>query len=321
MRRRLFKGAVLVGAIALVACASAYALKIEIDKTVVSATASISPRALPAKGNAPVNIEQRDPHQDHRRLGAADPEGTRLQVRQARLGRHQGPAGLQLAKLAETTTAAARKRCPGAIVGEGVGRAEVNLPGQAPVAVSSPLTFFNAPPDGGKPALIAHAYETVPAAKTILAPISIERISHGRYGYRVEIAVPEIAGGFGAATLAKATVGNDLETRRQDRRLRQRPLQRQAAPGPRHPHLHRRRLLPRHPRLTMHVAPAEASSLRSIGALMALFRRQQRRRRLGHGRRPGPACRRQLPTAGAALQPLRPDRVPGIFRNRRQGRR
>ena len=47
----------------------------------------------------------------------------------------------------------------------------------------------------------------MPAAQTILAPITIEQIDHGRYGYRAEIAVPEIAGGYGAATLAKATIG------------------------------------------------------------------------------------------------------------------
>ena len=42
--------------------------------------------------------------------------------------------------------------------------------------ISSPLSFFNAPPVGGKPSLIAHAYETVPAPKTLLVPIAIERI-------------------------------------------------------------------------------------------------------------------------------------------------
>ena len=93
------------------------------------------------------------------------------------------------------------------MVGEGIGRAVVTLPGQAPVAVSSPIVLFNAPPEGGKPSLIAHAYETVPAPKALLVPFSIESIKHSRYGYQVEIQMPKIADGYGAATLAKAKIG------------------------------------------------------------------------------------------------------------------
>lgn len=207
MKRTLLKIAGLAGTIALVAVASAYALKIEIDRTVVSATASISPRALPSSGNAPVEvgsvtrIKTTDGSQPPTlkqiiflfdKNGAIDTKG--LPVCTA-------------AKLAGTTPAVARKRCAGAVVGEGVGKAEVRLPGQAPVEMTSPLTFFNAPPEGGKPSLIAHAYETVPVPQTLLLPFSVERIHHGRYGFRVTIQLPEIAEGYGAATLAKATVG------------------------------------------------------------------------------------------------------------------
>jgi hypothetical protein len=91
--------------------------------------------------------------------------------------------------------------------GEGIGRAVVTLPGQTPIAVSSPIVLFNAPPQGGEPSLIAHAYETVPAPKALLVPFSIESIKHSRYGYQVEIPMPKIADGYGAATLAKAKIG------------------------------------------------------------------------------------------------------------------
>jgi hypothetical protein len=191
----------------LLACASAYALKIEIGKTVVSTTATIFPRALPAKRDVPVTvssitrIKTTDGSQPGKlsrlifgfdKNGAVDTKGLPVCTE---------------AKLAGTTSALARKRCPGAIVGEGVGKAEVRLPGLPPREISMPLTFFNAPPAGGNPALIAHAYETVPAPKTLLVPIAIERIHQGRYGYQVTVELPEIAGGYGAATLAKATIG------------------------------------------------------------------------------------------------------------------
>ena len=56
MRRTLPKAVLAAGAIVLIAAASAYALKSEIGKMRVSATATISPRSLPAQGGAPVEI-------------------------------------------------------------------------------------------------------------------------------------------------------------------------------------------------------------------------------------------------------------------------
>jgi hypothetical protein len=196
--------AVLAG---LLACANAYGLKSTIGPTVVSTTATIFPRALPAKEDVPVTVSSvtrikttdgSQPGKLSRLIFGFDKNGS------------VDTKGLPVcteAKLVGTTSTLARKRCPGAIVGEGVGKAEVRLPGQAPQEVSMPLTFFNAPPSGGNPTLIAHAYETVPAPKTLLVPIEIERIHQGRYGYQVTVELPEIAGGYGAATLAKATIG------------------------------------------------------------------------------------------------------------------
>ncbi len=207
MRRAPLKVAVAVGGLFLVACAGAYALTIEIDKLAVSATASISPRALPARGGVPVKLSSVT------RVKTSDgspPPAMREMVFAFDKHGSVDTKGLPVcteAKLTGTTPAQARKRCPGAIVGEGVGKAEVGLPGAAPVRISSPLTFFNAPPVGGRPSLIVHAYETVPAPQAILVPFSIERIHAGRYGFRVRIQVPPIAGGYGAPILAKATIG------------------------------------------------------------------------------------------------------------------
>jgi hypothetical protein len=201
------KALLAVGVIALFVGANAYAQKIEIGKMVVSATASISPRTLPARGGTPVDIASVT------RIKTTDSsQPPPLKQLIFLFDKHgfldtKGLPTCTLAKLANTTPALARKRCPGAIVGEGVGKADVRLPGQAPIAISTPLTFFNAPPQGGMPSLIAHGYETVPVPKTLLAPFSIERIHQGRYGFRVQIEMPEIAGGYGAATLAQATVG------------------------------------------------------------------------------------------------------------------
>lgn len=207
MRSAPLKALVAVAAIGLLACGSAYALRAEIGDTVLSATANVLPRELPGSRDAPAKLTSIT------RVGTKDgsmPPAIESLVFE--FDKHgsietRGLPVCTMAKLAETTPAEARKRCAGALVGKGSGKARVQLPGQAPVQISSPLSFFNAPPTGGKPTLIAHGRETLPTPKTLLVPIVIERVNHGRYGYRVEIELPPIADGFGAATLAEATLG------------------------------------------------------------------------------------------------------------------
>jgi hypothetical protein len=47
----------------------------------------------------------------------------------------------------------------------------------------------------------------VPAPKTLLVPIVIERAAKRRYGYHVRVEMPEVAGGYGVPILAEAKVG------------------------------------------------------------------------------------------------------------------
>jgi hypothetical protein len=207
MRRSLRRTLLAVGLFGLLACGSAYALTAEVGNTSVSVTAAIAPRVLPAHGNVPVTLESvtriktndgSQPPTLRQIVFSFDKNGT-IETK--------GLPVCTLAKLADTTPSEARKRCAGAIVGEGVGKAEVSLPGMAPTQISSPLTLFNAPPVGGRPSLIAHAYERIPSPQAVLVPFTIEKVKQGRYGFRATIEMPEIAGGFGAATLAKAKIG------------------------------------------------------------------------------------------------------------------
>jgi hypothetical protein len=195
------------GLLAVGVCASAYAITAEIGPVFVSATATLKPRELPAHGNAPVFLSSIT------RVGSKDGSTPpTLQTLLFQLDRNgtvdtKGLPTCTTAKLAGTTPAQARRRCAGALVGRGTGKALVTMPGRAPFTITSPLSFFNGPPAGGRPTLIAHAYETVPAANTLLVPITIEPVAKGRYGFRAEVQVPEIADGYGAATLAEAKIG------------------------------------------------------------------------------------------------------------------
>lgn len=191
----------------LAAAAGAHAVTAELGDEVISATASATPQALPARGGAPIHVSTTV--RVHNRDGSQPPALRTMTFLFDGTGSidARGVPVCTTAKLADTTSAQARKRCAGALVGKGTGKARVALPGRAPVEVSYPLSLFNGPRLHGMPSLIGHLRETVPAPKTVLIPIEIERVHRGRYGYRVEIQVPPIAEGYGSPTLADATLG------------------------------------------------------------------------------------------------------------------
>lgn len=207
MRKRFRRAAALGAALALGAGATAYAIVAEIGPTYVSSTVTMQPRELPKRGGAPVSLSSVT--RVGTRDGSTPPTLKTLQFLVDKHGFVNDRAFpvCTIARLEGTNTAQARRRCPGALVGRGVGKALVTMSGEAPRRISSALSFFNAPRSGGRPTLIAHGYETVPVPHTLLVPIAIERVGMGRYGFRVRIEMPPVAGGFGAPTLAEATIG------------------------------------------------------------------------------------------------------------------
>jgi hypothetical protein len=202
-----FRGTALAVALAIGTAATAYAIVAEIGPNYVSTTVTMQPRELPKRGGAPISLSSVT------RIGTRDGSTPpTLNTLQFLIDKHgfvddRAFPVCTMAKLEGTTPAEARKRCRGALVGKGVGKALVTMPGQKPFRISSPVSFFNAPRSGGRPTLIAHGYETVPAPRTLLVPIAIERVAKGRYGFRIRIQMPQIAGGFGVPTLAEATIG------------------------------------------------------------------------------------------------------------------
>lgn len=207
MRAPLRKVTILAALLTLAGAVSASGAESCFGPLCVSTTATMQPRELPRRGNAPITLTSitRIKTKD----GSTPPS---LQTLRFLFDKHGSvDAGAfpvcPPAKLEGTTPSQARRRCAGALVGKGKGEALVTMPGAAPFKISSPLSFFNAPPVDGKPTLIAHGYETVPAPKTFLVPITIEHVAHGRYGFRAQVDMPEVAGGYGAPILAEATIG------------------------------------------------------------------------------------------------------------------
>jgi hypothetical protein len=199
--------AVLAVALALTVSATATGIEACIGPLCVGSTVDMQPRELPAKGNAPITLNSTT--RIKTRDGSTPPTLDAIDFLIDKHGMVNSKAfpTCPRAKLEDATPSQARKRCATALVGKGTGKALVTMPGRDPFEISSPVSFFNAAPTGGKTTLIAHAYETVPAPQALLVPIVVERVAKGRYGFHVSVEMPEVAGGYGAATLAEAAVG------------------------------------------------------------------------------------------------------------------
>jgi hypothetical protein len=186
---------------------TALALEIKAGNIVVTADGGFAPTALPKHEFAPIKL--------HGYAKIATVDGTPpspLKKLTLKFDKHGSVVtrGLPVCKrsqLINTTTAQARRNCPGAIVGKGFGKAVVNFPEQAPIPASSPLTIFNGPPKNGNPTVFAHAYLTVGGPSTFVVPITIQKIHDGRYGFKTEAEIPSIVNGYGTPLYGRLKIG------------------------------------------------------------------------------------------------------------------
>jgi hypothetical protein len=209
VRKTLLRANVLGIALLLVVAGSAVAIKLEAANLVITTDGGFTPTTLPKKGYAPIKlhgygkVETKD--------GTPPPVTETVTIWFDKHGEveTEGLPKCTPAKLKATTTAQARKLCPGSIVGKGFGKAVVIFPEQGPIPASSPITLFNAAPKNGNPVLLAHAHLTVPGPTTFVVPIEIQKVHSGRYGFKVEAKIPKIAGGAGIPLYARIAVGRE----------------------------------------------------------------------------------------------------------------
>ncbi|HEX3042040.1 MAG TPA: hypothetical protein VHP56_08150 [Solirubrobacterales bacterium] len=190
----------------LIAAAAASALVLEGGDLVLIAKGGFAPTKLPKSKDAPIKIYGGG--KASTKSGELPPIVETLEIEFDRHG-HVETKGLEVCtsgKLQSTTVPQARRACPNAIVGKGTGSAIVQFPEQNPIPISSPITLFNGPKQGGNDTIIAHAFTTVPIATTFIIPVVIEKISNGVYGYRTKAKIPKIAGGAGHPISGNVTV-------------------------------------------------------------------------------------------------------------------
>lgn len=197
-RARWLKAVTAIAVLLLLAAATASGLTIRAGNLIASGDGGFAPKALPRDHDAPIVLFG---HGKIKTVDGTRPSPLRHAVIELDKHGHAETRGLERCskgKLIATTTAQARRACPGAIVGTGFGTALIELPEQRPIEASSALTIFNAPEKHGNPTGIGHAYLEYPIPTTYLVEAELERVHHGRYGYRVEVDFPKIANDYGS---------------------------------------------------------------------------------------------------------------------------
>ena len=209
MRKTLLRVHVLALVLVLLVAGTALGIVLRAGNLVITTDGGFTPTTLPKKGFAPIKLH------GYGKISTEDGSPPPvLETLTIWFDKHgevetEGLPRCTPGKLAATTTAQARKLCPGAIVGKGFGKAVVIFPEQAPIPASSPITLFNAAPKHGNPVILAHAHLTVPGPTTFVVPIEIQKVNQGRYGFKTVAKIPRIAGGSGIPLYGRVSVGRE----------------------------------------------------------------------------------------------------------------
>lgn len=209
MRKTLLRVHVLALVLVLLVAGTALGIVLRAANLVITTDGGFTPTTLPKKGFAPIKLHGYGKISTED--GSPPPILETLTIWFDKHGKveTEGLPRCTPGKLAATTTAQARKLCPGAIVGKGFGKAVVIFPEQGPIPAGSPITLFNAAPKHGNPVLLAHAHLTVPGPTTFVVPIEIQKVNQGRYGFKTVAKIPKIAGGSGIPLYGRLSVGRE----------------------------------------------------------------------------------------------------------------
>ena len=209
MRKTLLRTLVVVVALGLLSAGAAEAIKLRIGNIVIVGDGGFSPTKLPKHRNAPIKLFG---HASFKTVDGTRPSPLRtltLEFDKHGAVETRGLPKCSQRKLVATTTPQARKLCPGAIVGRGFGTGVVELPEQRPIKVSSPLTLFNGPVTHGNPTVLGHAHIDYPGPTTYVISIEVQKVRHGRYGFKTIANFPKLVNGYGSPLSGHLTIGRE----------------------------------------------------------------------------------------------------------------
>lgn len=196
---------VLAGGVAATACGLAFAAAaigapkvVHVGNLIFYDNGGISPTKLPKHGSAPVSARIEG---EIRTADGSHPPALSHVHAEIERTIEVDAVGLPVCRLSQitaTSTAAAKRACPDAIVGTGSAEVEVAFPEQAPFSSTGPLVLFNGGVHGRTTKVFLHAYVNVPAPTAIIVPAEVTRIDDGTFGLELDAKIPRIAGGAGS---------------------------------------------------------------------------------------------------------------------------
>ena len=209
-----------IAAAALVAAGSASAVTVVAGNLLIEIDGATSPKALPKSKMAPIGF--------HGSASVATSDGSHIPPAlstQLLVDKHiaidtTGLPTCTLAKIKSSSPAAAMKVCGDALIGRGTSAAQVQFPEQAAFTAKGPLLAFNGPSSGGYGAKAYHeqlyyVYADVPLPTALIAVAKVSK-GAGKYGYRISVSIPKIAGGAGSFSGAEFTIDRKWTYRGQE---------------------------------------------------------------------------------------------------------
>ncbi|HEU5253088.1 MAG TPA: hypothetical protein VFU16_07175 [Solirubrobacterales bacterium] len=189
----------------LTAVGSATAEVLQKGNLRVSVLSRIQPFKLPRHGTAPIAVFVGG------HIGTTDGQvPPQLETMTIDVNRHgllqsQGLPVCPISAIKASSTGRSLRRCGDALVGSGRFWASVVFPAQRPYPTRGRLLIFNGRA-GGKPALFAHIFTTVPFATSFVIVFSIRSIHKGPYGTELKASLPGALGSWGFVDRIKLTL-------------------------------------------------------------------------------------------------------------------
>jgi hypothetical protein len=185
---------VAAGAFAAVSAGVAVGEEFRAGNLILNVDGKVKPTKLPKKERAPITLQV----EGHVTTvdGATPPVLQRIEMSFDKQGTifTKGLPKCSVNELENTLTDDALRKCKKALVGRGRTNAIVDFPDQAPFNAPAPLLAFN----GGNK-IIFHAFAHVPTPTTFVVPARISKTG-GKFGTKVSVNIPLIAGGNGRLT-------------------------------------------------------------------------------------------------------------------------
>jgi hypothetical protein len=196
--------AAVCGASATAIFAAGYGTTIRAGNLVVDFNGTVSPKALPKHQMVPIGFHASTS------IGTADGShvppalSAHLQVDKHIRIDSTGLPSCTAGRLEASSPSQAMKACGPALIGKGSTAVQVEFPEQKPFSASGPVLAFNGPSSGGYGGQGYHeqlyyTYVSVPVPTAVVVVAKLTKDT-GKYGYKVSVMIPKIAGGSGSVT-------------------------------------------------------------------------------------------------------------------------